>query len=185
MKKAWELSVLCGADISILLFSAAGKAYEFSSRDLDGEIDRYLEYEGLIERRRAEEFAAMAEAGEDDDDDDEDDTAASRRKSAGGKGGKAAVAAAIAASENGGAAGDKGKPVKSLKGKEVYKVKMPSRREIIVADKRRRKREKVERPQLASQGFIDGLLTDSDSSDGDRKPESSVSTYKSLNPIIS
>jgi MADS-box transcription factor len=41
MKKAWELSVLCGADVSILIFSAAGKPYEFSSADLDGEMDRY------------------------------------------------------------------------------------------------------------------------------------------------
>jgi len=43
MKKAWELSVLSGADVSILIFSSAGKPHEFSSRDLDGEIDRYLD----------------------------------------------------------------------------------------------------------------------------------------------
>lgn len=43
MKKAWELSVLCAADVSILIFSNNGKPYEFSSRELDGEIDRYLE----------------------------------------------------------------------------------------------------------------------------------------------
>jgi hypothetical protein len=43
MKKAWELSVLCAADVSIVIFSAAGKPYEFSSKDLDEEIDRYLD----------------------------------------------------------------------------------------------------------------------------------------------
>jgi hypothetical protein len=43
MKKAWELSVLCAADVSILIFSVSGKAYEFSSRELDGELDRYLD----------------------------------------------------------------------------------------------------------------------------------------------
>lgn len=43
MKKAWELSVLCAADVSILIFSATGKPFEFSSRDLDSEVDRYLE----------------------------------------------------------------------------------------------------------------------------------------------
>ena len=43
MKKAWELSVLCSADVSIIIFSAAGKAYEFSSKDLDDEIDKYLD----------------------------------------------------------------------------------------------------------------------------------------------
>lgn len=41
MKKAWELSVLCAADVSIIIFSAAGKAFEFSSKELDSEIDRY------------------------------------------------------------------------------------------------------------------------------------------------
>ena len=43
MKKAWELSVLCAADVSIVIFSAAGKPYEFSSKELDEEIDRYLD----------------------------------------------------------------------------------------------------------------------------------------------
>jgi MADS-box transcription factor len=43
MKKAWELSVLCTADVSILIFSPSGKPYEFSSKELDGEIDRYLD----------------------------------------------------------------------------------------------------------------------------------------------
>lgn len=43
MKKAWELSVLCAADVSIIIFSAAGKAFEFSSKELDNEIGRYLD----------------------------------------------------------------------------------------------------------------------------------------------
>lgn len=43
MKKAWELSVLCAADVSIMIFSSQGKAYEFSSKDLDAEIDKYLD----------------------------------------------------------------------------------------------------------------------------------------------
>ncbi|KAH8086329.1 hypothetical protein HD553DRAFT_256814, partial [Filobasidium floriforme] len=30
LKKAWELSVLCGAEVSILIFSHNGKCYEFS-----------------------------------------------------------------------------------------------------------------------------------------------------------
>lgn len=147
--------MLCGADVSLLIFSSAGKAFEFSSKDLDTEFDRYLEYEGLIERRRAEEFAAMAEADEDDDDDDDDD--APKGKKGKGKGG------AAAASE----AGDK-KPVKTLKGKEVYKVKMPSRREIAAADKKRKRREKSEK------GFIENLLSGSEGDDGDRSRDSSV-----------
>ena len=47
MKKAWELSVLCAADVSILIFSPSGKPYEFSSKELDSEIDRYLDVSGL------------------------------------------------------------------------------------------------------------------------------------------
>ena len=43
MKKAWELSVLCAADVSIMIFSSQGKAYEFSSKELDSEIDKYLD----------------------------------------------------------------------------------------------------------------------------------------------
>lgn len=164
MKKAWELSVLCGADVSIIIFNAAGRAFEFSSKDLEPELDRYAEYEGLIERRRAEEFALMAEQGEDDDDDDEDDTTTKKKP---GPKGKGAAAATPGGSE------DK-KPIKTLKGKEVYKQKQPSRREIIAAAQSRRKRDRGGE-RLPSQGFIDGLITDSDSSDGDRKREGSVS----------
>ena len=126
--------MLCGADVSIVIFSAAGKAFEFSSKELDEEIDRYLEvstcqvilargtdtaqYEGVIERRRAPEFAAMAEADEDDDDDD-DDAPAGRR-------------------------GSMAKPpgvTKSLKGKESFKPKMHSQAELarLVAKRERNK----------------------------------------------
>lgn len=52
MKKAWELSVLCAADVSILIFSNSGKPYEFSSRELDGELDRYLEVSHPRRHRR-------------------------------------------------------------------------------------------------------------------------------------
>lgn len=144
MKKAWELSVLCGAEVSILIFSNAGKPYEFSSRDLDFEVDRYLEYEGLIERRRGEEFAAMAEAGEDDDDDDDDgDT---RRGS----------------TAKGAAANGQPKPTKSLKGKESFKKRMPSLRDMGRGGKRKRGGRDEGQGQL---GFIEGLVG-SDEEDG-------------------
>ena len=144
MKKAWELSVLCGAEVSILIFNNAGKPYEFSSRELDTEIDRYLEYEGLIERRRGEEFAAMAEAGEDDEDDDEDEGAPGRKNS------KTSTAAAVN--------GVNGKPVKSLKGKESFKKRMYSRRDMARgAGERKRGGDRD-----GKQGFIDGILSSSD-----------------------
>lgn len=74
LKKAWELSVLCGAEVSILIFSHHGKCFEFSSADsLDKAIERYHDYSGLIERRRAPEYAQMAESGMKDDEDDLDE----------------------------------------------------------------------------------------------------------------
>ena len=48
MKKAWELSVLCESDVSILIFSANGKPFEFSSNDIDSEIDRYQDVRFFI-----------------------------------------------------------------------------------------------------------------------------------------
>jgi len=53
MKKAWELSVLCAADVSIMIFSSQGKAYEFSSKDLDSEIDKYLEVRHSLSARKS------------------------------------------------------------------------------------------------------------------------------------
>ena len=53
MKKAWELSVLCAADVSIMIFSSQGKAYEFSSKDLDSEIDKYLEVSHFLSARKS------------------------------------------------------------------------------------------------------------------------------------
>ena len=166
MKKAWELSVLCGAEVSILIFNAAGKPYEFSSRELDGEIDRYLEYEGLIERRRGEEFAAMAEAGEDDDDEDEDGDAPPGRKNS--KAGAAGAAAAAAAGANG-----QPKPVKSLKGKESFKKRMYSRRDMA---RSAHKRKRAGGDRDGKQGFIDGILSSSDD-EGMGSGGSSVRTF--------
>lgn len=181
MKKAWELSVLCAADVSILIFSAQGKAYEFSSKELDMEFDRYLDvslptvyfllyrkcadcvqYEGMIERRRAEEFAAMALAGEDDDDDEDDNP---RRESISKAGANGAPP-----------------PTKSLKGKETFKSRQPSRVEIgrAVAEAKERPKKQKKRSggrkrrddDSSSNGgggrgrsFVDGLLSDPDSSE--------------------
>lgn len=34
MKKAYELSILCDAEVSLLIFSSSGKAYQFASHEL-------------------------------------------------------------------------------------------------------------------------------------------------------
>ncbi|GHJ83928.1 hypothetical protein NliqN6_0330 [Naganishia liquefaciens] len=79
MKKAWELSVLCGAEVSVIVFNSAGKLFEFSSADsVEKAIDRYHAYAGPVERRKPEEFAAQqASGGGDNSDEDEDLPAAS------------------------------------------------------------------------------------------------------------
>lgn len=47
MKKAWELSVLCSADVSIVIFAPSGKCFEFTSvqdgKGLDGQVARYVD----------------------------------------------------------------------------------------------------------------------------------------------
>ncbi|KAI7725722.1 hypothetical protein M8C21_029561 [Ambrosia artemisiifolia] len=42
MKKAHELSVLCNADIGVIVFSATGRLYEFASSSIQQIIRRYI-----------------------------------------------------------------------------------------------------------------------------------------------
>ncbi|XP_008783455.1 MADS-box transcription factor 50-like [Phoenix dactylifera] len=41
LKKAFELSVLCDAEVALIVFSSRGKLYEFSSTSMQKTIDRY------------------------------------------------------------------------------------------------------------------------------------------------
>ncbi|CAL5361812.1 unnamed protein product [Camellia sinensis] len=41
LKKAFELSILCDAEVALLIFSPSGKAYQFCSHDMDRTISRY------------------------------------------------------------------------------------------------------------------------------------------------
>nr|AHM92078.1 MADS-box protein 2 [Erycina pusilla]AJB29180.1 MADS2 [Erycina pusilla] len=41
LKKAFELSVLCDAEIALIVFSSSGKLYEFSSSSIPDTIERY------------------------------------------------------------------------------------------------------------------------------------------------
>ncbi|PWA84584.1 transcription factor CAULIFLOWER [Artemisia annua] len=47
LKKAIELSILCDAEVALLVFSPSGKAYHFSSHDMDRTIRRYKIEKGL------------------------------------------------------------------------------------------------------------------------------------------
>ncbi|KAI3761435.1 hypothetical protein L1987_51851 [Smallanthus sonchifolius] len=46
-KKAIELSILCDAEIALLVFSSSGKTYQFSSHDMDTTIRRYRNEKGV------------------------------------------------------------------------------------------------------------------------------------------
>ncbi|KAF3433058.1 hypothetical protein FNV43_RR24160 [Rhamnella rubrinervis] len=41
LKKAYELSVLCDAEVAVIIFSQKGRLYEFSSNDMRTTIQRY------------------------------------------------------------------------------------------------------------------------------------------------
>ena len=41
MKKAMELSVLCGCDIALVIFNANAKLFQYSSTDMDSVLQRY------------------------------------------------------------------------------------------------------------------------------------------------
>ncbi|OIT34333.1 PREDICTED: truncated transcription factor CAULIFLOWER A-like [Nicotiana attenuata] len=47
LKKAFELSILCDAEVALLIFSPSGKAYQFASHDIDRTILRYKNEVGL------------------------------------------------------------------------------------------------------------------------------------------
>ncbi|CAN4085354.1 unnamed protein product [Withania somnifera] len=47
LKKAYELSILCDADVALLIFSPSGKAYHFASHDMQRTILRYKNEVGL------------------------------------------------------------------------------------------------------------------------------------------
>ncbi|WVY96143.1 hypothetical protein V8G54_028294 [Vigna mungo] len=44
LKKAYELSVLCDAQVAVIVFSQNGRLYEFSSSDMSKILERYREY---------------------------------------------------------------------------------------------------------------------------------------------
>ncbi|KAJ7957231.1 MADS-box transcription factor [Quillaja saponaria] len=47
MKKAFELSVLCDAEIALVIFSPSGKTYQYASHEMDRTILRYRSEVGL------------------------------------------------------------------------------------------------------------------------------------------
>lgn len=44
LKKAYELSVLCDAEVGLIVFSPRGKLYEFGSPSMQKILERYQKY---------------------------------------------------------------------------------------------------------------------------------------------
>ncbi|RXH77839.1 hypothetical protein DVH24_039810 [Malus domestica] len=49
LKKAFELSILCDAEVALIIFSPSGKAYQFASHDITRTISMYRREVGLPE----------------------------------------------------------------------------------------------------------------------------------------
>ncbi|KAF7833995.1 transcription factor CAULIFLOWER A-like isoform X2 [Senna tora] len=47
MKKAYELSILCDAEIALVVFSSSGKLYNFATHDMHRTISKYRSQLGL------------------------------------------------------------------------------------------------------------------------------------------
>ncbi|RLM91821.1 transcription factor CAULIFLOWER D-like [Panicum miliaceum] len=45
-KKAFELSLLCDAEVALIVFSPAGKLYEYASASIEDTYDRYQQFAG-------------------------------------------------------------------------------------------------------------------------------------------
>ena len=51
MKKAYELSVLCDCEISLIMFNSANKLFQYASTDMDKVLLKYTEYNEPHESR--------------------------------------------------------------------------------------------------------------------------------------
>jgi len=51
MKKAYELSVLCGCEVGLIMFTANNKLFQYASSDMDRILLRYTEYNEPHESR--------------------------------------------------------------------------------------------------------------------------------------
>lgn len=55
-KKAYELSILCGCDIGIIIFSSNGKLFQYASHDMDTLLMRFTENVDPQEYRNNEDI---------------------------------------------------------------------------------------------------------------------------------
>lgn len=59
IKKAYELSVLCGCEVGLIMFSHTGKLYQYASTDMDRILLRYTENTEAYESRNNDDIARV------------------------------------------------------------------------------------------------------------------------------
>lgn len=64
IKKAYELSVLCGCDVGLILFSPTGKLYQYASHDMDRILLRYTENNDAFESRNNDDISRVRQKEE-------------------------------------------------------------------------------------------------------------------------
>ncbi|GMP70065.1 hypothetical protein CsSME_00029088 [Camellia sinensis var. sinensis] len=55
LKKAYELSVLCDAEVAVIIFSQKGRLYDFSSSNMQKTIERYGEHVKMVQTNNPNE----------------------------------------------------------------------------------------------------------------------------------
>jgi len=63
MKKAYELSVLCGCEVGLIMFTANNKLFQYASSDMDRILLRYTEYNEPHESRTNEDIIKILKKG--------------------------------------------------------------------------------------------------------------------------
>ncbi|KAL4192386.1 hypothetical protein AMTRI_Chr06g194060 [Amborella trichopoda] len=64
LKKAFELSLLCDADVALIVFSSTGRLSEYSSQDINRIISKYHNNKGTVDvcdQRRTVERQVLSE----------------------------------------------------------------------------------------------------------------------------
>lgn len=59
VKKAFELSVLCDCNVSLVIFSPSGKMFEFNSDNWTTIFEKIFSYEGLVERKTRDQVRLL------------------------------------------------------------------------------------------------------------------------------
>lgn len=61
LKKAYELSILCDAEVGLVVFSATGKLFQFASTSMKQIIDRYNSHSKTLQRAEPSQLDLQGE----------------------------------------------------------------------------------------------------------------------------